>query len=57
MNRSIKLLSTAAALTLGLAGCRTVGPNYQRPAVTVPSVLNTGLSAASALMLRRFFLS
>jgi len=48
MNRSIKLLSTAAALTLGLAGCRTVGPNYQRPAVTVPAETRGQVGPAQA---------
>jgi len=39
MNRSRALLAVALSTVLvaSLAGCRTVGPNYQRPAVTVPA--------------------
>src|SRR6185369_463511 len=39
MNRSRALLAVALSTVLvaSLAGCRTVGPNYQRPAVSVPA--------------------
>ena len=49
-----KLILTTMAASLVLAGCVSVGPDYQRPALDVPTSLNVaatpGKSAAADYM-------